>query len=166
MPPFLQPQIDFILFLQTLGAWLKPVMQFLAFLGEENFFIVVMPALYWTIDPGLGTRVGVALLLSAGLNGTLKLAFHAPRPFWVDSRVQAMVVQTDFGIPSGHAMNSASVWGAIAASFRRPWGWVVAVIIIFLVGFSRLYLGVRTFRDRCPGRLDFWSAARVGYLPS
>ena len=59
MPPFLQPQIDFILFLQTLGAWLKPVMQFFTFLGEENFFIVVMPALYWTIDPGLGTRTQI-----------------------------------------------------------------------------------------------------------
>jgi membrane-associated phospholipid phosphatase len=153
MPPFAQTQIDFILFLQTLGAWLKPLMQFFSFLGEENFFIVVMPAIYWSIDPSLGVRVGVALLLSAGLNGTLKLAFHAPRPFWVDSRVQAMAVQTDFGIPSGHSMNSAAVWGAMAASVRRRWAWVAAVILIFLIGFSRLYLGVHFVTDVLVGWL-------------
>jgi membrane-associated phospholipid phosphatase len=151
MPPFPQPQIDFILFLQALGNWLKPFMQFFTLLGEENFFILVMPALYWTIDPGIGVRVGLALLLSAGFNGTLKLVFHAPRPFWIDSGVHAMVVQTDFGIPSGHAMNSASVWGAVAASFHRRWGWVAAALLIFLIGFSRLYLGVHFVTDVLAG---------------
>jgi membrane-associated phospholipid phosphatase len=151
MPPFAQPQIDFILFLQALGAWLKPLMQLFTFLGEENFFIVVMPALYWTVDPGMGVRVGLALLLSSGFNGVLKLAFHAARPFWIDSRVQAMVVQTDFGIPSGHAMNSATVWGALAVSLRKRWGWIIAAVLIFLVGFSRLYLGVHFVTDVLAG---------------
>jgi hypothetical protein len=39
------------------------------------------------------------------------------------------------------------VWGICAAYVKRPWFWVVALIIIFLVGFSRMYLGVHFPHD-------------------
>jgi membrane-associated phospholipid phosphatase len=48
-------------------------------------------------------------------------------------------------------MNAAAVWGAIAASFRRRWVWVAAVLLIFLIGFSRLYLGVHFVTDVLAG---------------
>jgi hypothetical protein len=34
------------------------------------------------------------------------------------------------------------VWGTIAAGFRRTWLWVVAILLMVLIGFSRIYLGV------------------------
>ena len=151
MPPFLQFQINLILFLQGLGHWLQFPMLAITSLGEEYFFLLVMPALYWCVDPGLGVRTGLVLLISAGLNGVLKLAFHAPRPFWVDSRVQAMAVQTDFGIPSGHAQNAMAVWGILAYSIQKRWAWIVAILLILLISLSRLYLGVHFLSDVLAG---------------
>jgi hypothetical protein len=34
------------------------------------------------------------------------------------------------------------VWGTIAAEFRRAWLRVVAILLVVLIGFSRIYLGV------------------------
>jgi hypothetical protein len=34
------------------------------------------------------------------------------------------------------------VWGTIAAGFRKTWIWIVAVVLMVLIGFSRIYLGV------------------------
>ena len=79
-----------------------------------------MPALYWCIDARLGLRVGMILLLSNGLNAVLKLAFHTPRPYWVDARVTGFAAESSFGLPSGHAQSAASVWGLLASSFRKP----------------------------------------------
>src|SRR5262249_3757044 len=44
--------------------------------------------------------------------------------------------------PSGHAQNTAAVWGTFAALLRRPAVSVLALVVIFLVGLSRLYLGL------------------------
>jgi len=142
-----QLEIVVNLFLQSLGDWLKSPMSFFSFLGTEEFFLIVLPALYWCVDSGAGFRIAVMLLLSNGVNGLLKLAFHAPRPYWFDSRVRALSTETSFGIPSGHAQNAASMWGLMAWLVRRKWFTVVSVITIFLIGFSRLYLGVHFTSD-------------------
>jgi len=132
---------DIILALQNV-PWLSGLMRLFTFLGQEEFFLFVMPALYWCIAPALGARLAVLLILSNGLNGLLKLAFHLPRPYWVDPRIRALSSEISYGLPSGHAMNATSVWGFLAAQVKRPWAWAAALALIFLISLSRLYLGV------------------------
>ena len=122
-------------------------MEFFSFLGTENFFLLVLPLLYWSVDARLGLQVGFILITSNYFNGVFKLLFAAPRPYWVSDQVIPLAAESTFGIPSGHAQNAVSVWGIIAASNRRSWIWVVAFAIIFFIGFSRLYLGVHYFHD-------------------
>jgi membrane-associated phospholipid phosphatase len=55
--------------------------------------------------------------------------------------------ETSFGVPSGHSQIAAGVWGMLAASLRKWWGWLIAVLIILLIGISRLYLGVHFPHD-------------------
>jgi hypothetical protein len=117
-------------------------MLFLSFLGTEQFFMLFMPALYWCVDSALGLRMGLALSVSNCLNAVLKLVFHQPRPFWYSDQVQAKALETSFGIPSGHAQNAAAVWGTLAANLKRGWVWILCLLIIFLIGLSRLYLAV------------------------
>jgi len=134
--------ITLILFLQSLGDWLVTPMLWITYLGIEEFYLFIAPVVYWCWDTSLGMRIGLYFLTSASLNGILKIVFHSPRPYWVDTRVQAHYSETTFGIPSGHAQNATVVWGLLAAWINRGWVWVAAGIIIILIGLSRLQLGV------------------------
>ncbi len=148
---FYEAGINFTLFIQSIGDWLVPVMQFFTFLGREEFFLLVMPALYWCLDARLGIRMGILLMISNAFGLILKLAFHSPRPYWISSEVTAYTHESTFGVPSGHAMNAATFWGLLATAINRFWGWVLMLIVIFLIGFSRLFLGVHYLLDVVAG---------------
>jgi len=153
METILQNGIQINLFLQSLGGWLKFPMQLLSFLGTEQFFIILISTIYWAFSTSLGIRIGLLLMISLGLNGVFKLLFHQPRPYWYDLRVNGLAEETSFGVPSGHAQNSVVIWGSIAAWIRRPWAWIVAVLLILSVGLSRIYLGVHFPTDVLVGWL-------------
>jgi membrane-associated phospholipid phosphatase len=146
-----QFEIAVTLFLQSLGAWLALPMKAFTFLGQEEFFLVIMPMLYWCVSAVVGLRVAAMLLLSNAINSFFKLMMHSPRPYWVDTRVSAMIGETSFGLPSGHAQHAASVWGMLAVNIRRKWLTIVLVLVVFLIGISRIYLGVHFTTDVIAG---------------
>src|SRR6185295_6417564 len=111
-------ELTLILWLQGLGMWLAPPMRLLSAFGTEEFFLLLLPVLYWSISAALGIRVGLMLLLSATLNYLLKLGFHSPRPYWYSGQVAALSTETTFGLPSAHAQNAAAIWGLVAAYTR------------------------------------------------
>ena len=148
--------VRLVLAIQGLGGWLKLPMEIFSFLGKEEFFILLLPILYWCVDSHLGIRVGLILMMSTSLNDTLKLALHGPRPYWYSSEVNGLAEETSFGAPSGHAQNAMVIWGMIAASLRKWWGWLIAGLLIFFIGFSRLYLGVHFPVDIAAGAFLGW----------
>lgn len=149
--------VSLVLWLQSLGMWLMPPMQFFTFLGTEQFYLLIAPALLWCVDTAWGLRMGLALTVSGSLNEILKFAFHSPRPYWYDERVRALSAETTFGMPSGHAQNAVAVWGVLANALRRPWAWAAAIALMFLIGLSRVYLGVHFPGDVIGG----WLAGAV-----
>ena len=50
--------IRFIAGLQGLGSWLTLPMEFFSFLGTEEFYLLVLPVIYWCVDSNLGMRAG------------------------------------------------------------------------------------------------------------
>jgi membrane-associated phospholipid phosphatase len=149
----LQLGIQWILALQSLGNWVAGPMQFFTFLGNENFFIFVAPAFFWCYDAGLGIRLGLLIITSANLNSAFKLAFTGPRPFWIDLRVKVLASETTFGLPSGHAQNAVAMWGFLAAQVRKGWFWLLALLLSFMIGLSRVYNGVHFPSDVLVGWL-------------
>jgi membrane-associated phospholipid phosphatase len=147
MPGFFESQIPINLFLQSLGSWLTPVMKFFTLMGQEDFFIVAIVVIYWIFDRRVGLRIGVLLLLSNGLNSILKLAFHAPRPFWIETSIQAMADEPSFGFPSGHTQNATSTWGGLLLPVMRGWATAVFCLVVLLVAISRIYLGMHFLID-------------------
>jgi len=145
--------IAIILFLQNVGHWMTAPMQFFTFLGQAEFYLLVMPILYWCVDARLGLRVALILFCSGGLNESLKIVFHQPRPYWLTQRVHAFASESNFGFPSGHAQNSVSLWGLLAAKMHRRWAWAAAIVLAFCIGLSRLYLGVHFPTDVLVGWL-------------
>jgi Membrane-associated phospholipid phosphatase len=153
MDILMQFEIQITLFFQHLGTWLTIPFRAITALGNEEFYILVFPALYWCVDATLGFRMGVMLVFSNTVNGFFKTLFHSPRPFWVDSRVKAYSSETSFGLPSGHSQNAAAIWGIFAATLKKKWITVVCCISIFLIGISRIFLGVHFTRDVLTGWL-------------
>lgn len=140
-------EIAVTLWLQGLGTFLIEPMRIISLLGVEEVYILLMPVLYWCVDASLGLRVGIMLLTAQFTNALFKLAFRLPRPYWIDSRVLAYSAETSFGMPSGHAQSAAGIWGLIAANRRRRAVVITCIALIFLIGVSRIYLGVHYFSD-------------------
>jgi membrane-associated phospholipid phosphatase len=132
---------------QGVGDWLIAPMQFFSFLGSEDFFLIFLPLVYWCLDATLGLKIGVMLLTSNGLNTLFKMAMHGPRPYWVSAEVKGLASETGFGVPSGHSQTAAGIWGIVADRISRTWAWVAAVVVILLIGLSRIYLGVHFLHD-------------------
>lgn len=103
-----------------------------------------------------GTAIGGIIL-----NSGLKLLFARTRP----DLASAAAVAHWYSFPSGHAMESFIVYGALAyITLRQPWPWKIdsavlalAVTMIILIGLSRVYLGVHWVSDIAGG----WSAGAV-----
>jgi len=149
----LQTGVNWIVAIQSLGDWLEAPMKIFPFLGQEEFFFLILPLIYWSVDAGLGLKIAIILALSNNLQGIFKLLFADPRPYWVSARVKAFVAEGTFGLPSGHAQNAMALWGIMAAGIHKRWAWIVAFILAFLIGFSRIYLGVHFIHDVLAGWL-------------
>lgn len=127
--------------LQDRLSWLTPAMRAVTSLGDEDFAVLVVPLLYWAISRRVGLRLGVMLLISAGLNEVGKIASRTPRPSFLDPDLGLVDAATP-GVPSGHAQNGVVVWGVVAAELRRRWAWVAALVLVVVVSASRVHLGV------------------------
>lgn len=136
---YLELSLSSIIFRQSLPA-LLPLMLFFSFLGSIEFFLLFLPAVYWCYDQRLGMRLALILIFSQGLNEVLKVAFHSPRPYWISPDVVVQGAYSNFGIPSGHAQDSVCVWGMLALHIRRAWAFAAALMLILLIGLSRIYL--------------------------
>ena len=72
------------MFLQSLGGeWLTTPMQIFSLLGNEEFYLLIMPLFYWCIDARIGLRLGLLLLISNGIVDILKLVIPCPAPLLV-----------------------------------------------------------------------------------
>jgi hypothetical protein len=92
--------------------------------------------------------VAFILVTSNLFNYIVKLIFAGPRPYWISSHVRALwTTEVSFGVPSNHAQTAVSVWGMFAIYAKRAWIWAVSIAVIFLISFSRIYLGVHFPHD-------------------
>ncbi len=140
--------LQIIHWLQSLGSWLTPIMQLFTFLGGPQFYLIMAPIFLWCFDPKLGIRLALYLGITESLVSSLKMVFHGPRPYWYSRDVKVLAsAETNFGAPSGHAQDGVVVWGALANRIKRRLAWILAIILIFMIGISRIYLAVHFPHD-------------------
>jgi undecaprenyl-diphosphatase len=145
---------------RTLGpTWLEEVARDLTAIGGIAALTLVTAAVsgYLLICRKYGA---LALLLAATLGGlllstVLKERFDRPRPAVVPHK--SLVMTSSF--PSGHSLNSAVVYltlGSLLAGLCRQrrlkfYFFSVALLLTFLVGVSRVYMGVHYPTDVLAG---------------
>ena len=139
------------LWLQQFSPALDIPFKAITFCGEELFFLIFLPLIYWSINRAAGARLLVLFLFSAWVNSFAKVIASDQRPYEYDSRVKALQQLESGGFPSGHTQGSVVVWGYLAAAMKKKWLWVFAVIMMILVPLSRLYLGVHDLPDLIGG---------------
>src|SRR5688572_1509620 len=116
--------LDLVLWFQSIR---NPLLDLLAqafhWLGREDFFMLLVPFIYWSIDVRLGRRLFFMLVASIWVNGALKLTFQRPRPFEAfPNRVENVVEETSpYGIPSGHAQTATAIAAPLAYDYKRGW---------------------------------------------
>ena len=136
-----QASIPFLVWLQSFQSdGLTTVMRFFSFLGTEYFYMLLLPFLYWTISKRWGAMVAFSLIFASYLSSFIKWVFNLPRP--PSPPVEKLWTETSPSFISGHATTAMAVWGTLAVLVHRIWFWILAVLLIFFIGFSRLYLGV------------------------
>ena len=117
--------------------------------GYPTFLILFISFGYFFWSPSRFSRIAMMLFISGLVNGFLKDFFQDPRPL-----IELMLdpkVGTSYGWPSGHAQIAVTLWGLIAYELKDKRATIGAGILIFLIAFSRMYLGVHDLGDVISG---------------
>jgi membrane-associated phospholipid phosphatase len=152
---------------QRLANWLHgqatdpltEVFQVITFLG--NFVtllavtLVAVVVLWRRHEQKDALFVALAFVGAQLLSNGMKLAFRRDRPFFADPLATA----STYSFPSGHALVSLAVYGALAllvarrlpSTTGRVLVLVGAGVLVAAIGFSRLYLGVHFLSDVLAG---------------
>ena len=153
MDAIFQWGLNFIIMIQQIDTpLLDSFFRAITSLGYELFYLLLFSFLLWCVDFYLGIRVGILFLLSVYVNTGAKEIFQQPRPFDILPEIQKAYA-SGYGFPSGHAQSSLVVWGSIAYWKKQTWIRNLSVLLILLIGFSRIYLGVHFPTDILGGWL-------------
>ncbi|MBL6978217.1 MAG: glycerophosphodiester phosphodiesterase, partial [Desulfobacteraceae bacterium] len=78
MDPILDWGVKVVLWLQQASPSLDLPFRILTFLGNEGFFILVLPFIYWCVDRRTGVRLSILFLFSAYINSAAKVFASQP----------------------------------------------------------------------------------------
>ena len=105
-----------------------------------------------------GRRSGCILLAALILdlilcNGILKNLFHRVRPYDIRTSIELLVKRPlDYSFPSGHTAASFASAVVLFRTLPKKYG-IPLLILAFLIGFSRMYVGVHYPSDVLGGLL-------------
>ena len=144
--------MSFLYWLESIrNPILDAIMSLVTMVGEETIFLAIALLIFWCLDKKKGYIFLLIGFIGITVNQILKLTFRIPRP-WVkdpDFTVVESAVEeaTGYSFPSGHTQNVADTFGCVAYTAKRLWVRIASILLILLVGFSRMYLGVHTPLD-------------------
>ncbi len=147
--------------LLTVRSWHSPLLDIgmlgITTIGDPLVLLIICSLLgIWLLQrqqQSEATTLAVAAIGAIGLNVMLKHLFSRDRPaLW-----ERVVDVGQYSFPSGHAMVSMVIYGFIgyilATRYRRQQLWIISltILLITVIGFSRLYLGVHWPTDIIAG---------------
>ncbi len=145
--------IDVIISVQTIRSpFFDSFFTIISFFGTMVFYLLFLPVLYWCFDKKYAARIFFLFIISSWFNTILKDLFNHPRPYSLNETVKIGKTGGP-GLPSGHAQQSFVVWGSVSLWLKNRVFSYLAVFIILIIAFSRIYLGVHFPTDIFAGWL-------------
>ena len=113
-----------------------------------------------------GYPITLTVTVSSVINTILKIIFERTRP-----NILSLIIETSYSFPSGHAMVNASLYTLIIILIfdhikdkkRRIIFVSLCILLTFLIGISRIYLGVHYASDILAGFLLGTAIALIIY---
>ena len=144
---------------QLASPTLTTIMRGISFLGGARFLFgattVIVLCFFFRMWKREAILLAVTMIGASLLNITLKLTFKRvrPEPFF------NLAAPKSWSFPSGHSLASFCFFGALAAIVNariknrrlRIVIWIAAGVMVFLIGLSRIYLGVHHATDVIAG---------------
>lgn len=147
-----------IMAIQQWPDWIRPIMYLVTFIGQPIFTIGIGVAVILFAWTKMNMRLlisGVSVIAVFYIGSFVKLLLQRERP--LTDYVMHMRFET-YSLPSGHAVGSTVAYGLLAylgwQIIPQPWNYVVTgllVILIILIGISRVYLGAHFPTDVVAG---------------
>lgn len=131
------------------------IMQFITFFSDSIWCILLSCLMILLVkNKKISKAFLLNLILVFLLNNVLKILFSRNRPADIN-----LIVETGFSFPSGHAMMSLGIYGFLIYllllsdknKISKIIGTASLVLLIFLIGISRIYLGVHYATDVIAG---------------
>jgi undecaprenyl-diphosphatase len=151
---------------KRLPKWLKPFMELMTLIGQPPVTVGFAAAVI-----GYGVALekphfvisGLIAIVTLALSGLLKIFLRRARP--VNAYVRNMMFQT-YSFPSGHAAGAIASSGLGAIVVAEKWpelaiaAWIIALLLSFWIGISRIYLGAHYATDVVGG----WIFGAIGVV--
>ena len=141
------------------------IVSFMTMFGEELIMIAVLGFLYWCYDKQFGKFVGTNILVGGVVNPMFKNMFFRRRPYFdhagidilkpVDASADIYDISAQgYSFPSGHSTNATILYSSLAMYKKKNKVLlVIAFVVPFLVGVSRVMLGAHYVTDVLGGWL-------------
>lgn len=149
--------------LSLLGSVLANVFAFIG--GEKGLLLLSLITMY-CYKKEVGKKLALLLTCVLAWCGMIKAVVMRPRPYMdYPDRVKAVVAPTTaeasvndvtaqgYSFPSMHSATIPAGYFTLAESIKKKWAWIVAFVLTFLAGVSRVAAGVHYPTDVLVGWL-------------
>jgi len=130
---------------RSLMPWAELFFRVITELGSDYFYVALIAIGFWAVDKRASILTAFVLIVSVVSNYWLKVTFRNPRPpstNWLPG-----ADASNYSLPSGHAQNSATLWGWLGIKIKTWWMGVLSAVLMVLIGLSRIYIGVHWLGD-------------------
>ena len=129
------------------------IFSFFSLFGEETVILLLFFTLYWCINKEAAKVIGTNLLIALILNPFIKNLVLRRRPYMDNTGIQCLKSVTSgadindisaqgYSFPSAHSLNSCVMYGSLTTIWKNKIVKICVCLLVFLVGLSRIALGV------------------------
>ena len=132
------------------------LMKLITYFGNQLLFVITIVILIMSKNKKISYSIIINLICSFSVNQVVKFIIRRNRP-----NINRIVSASGFSFPSGHSMVSFAYYGYliylvnkyVKDKNKRITYTILLSLLIFFIGFSRIYLGVHYFTDVIGGYL-------------